>query len=118
MTRTLRTALPLIAALTIGTLASAASAMTVTNCTGTGIRVHVYDNADAIQAFARTGGEIHPGYTATYEVREDMMALKIFQMGLIDQMRLAVSFVEGAHAYRIVAHTNGGWELQYGNSCT
>lgn len=117
MTKFLRTALPLLAAISATGVASQASALNVTNCTGIGIRVHVYDNADMVQAFARAGSYIDASQTVFYDVGSGQMQLKIFQAGLLDQMRLSVSHVPGDGNTSVNIASDGRWSLDNGQHC-
>jgi hypothetical protein len=117
MTKFLRIALPLIAAMAATGIASQASAMNIYNCAGMDIRVHVYDNADSVQAIARAGGYIYAGQGAYYDVGGGQMALKIFQTGFFDQMRLSVSNVSGNGSHSVRTNTQGRWSLEDGRSC-
>lgn len=117
MTSFLRTALPLIAALSATGIASKATALNVTNCTGIGIRVHVYNNNDTVQMFARAGGYIEAGHTSRFNVGRGLMAVKIFQSGLIDQMRLSESAITGNGNYRVSINTRGRWSIVRGSGC-
>jgi hypothetical protein len=117
MTRTLRTALPLIATLTVGSLATTASAMGIYNCTGTTIRVLGYNNDDVVQAIARSNNVIQPGGPGSLLNETGTFAIKVFQTGLIDQMRLSASFLNGRAIYSIVPGRNGPWEVVEGQRC-
>lgn len=117
MTKFFRTALPLIAALSATGIASQASAINVYNCTGMDIRVHIYNTADAVQAFARAGGYIYAGEGHYYDVGNGQMALKIFQTGFFDQMRLSVSNVAGNRTHSVQTNTQGRWSLVDGRRC-
>ncbi len=117
MFRFLRTALPLIAAISATGVASQATALDVTNCTGIGIRVHVYNDNDSVMAFARAGGYIEASRTSHYDVGQSLMAVKVFQTGFFDQLRLTDSAITGNGNYSIRVNANGRWSMVRGRHC-
>lgn len=117
MTKFLRTALPLIAAMTATGITSQATALDVTNCTGIGIRVHVYNDNDSVMAIARAGGYIGARETASYAVGRALMAVKVFQTGFFDQLRLTESAVAGNAHYSVRTNANGRWSIVRGRHC-
>jgi len=89
-----------------------APAITVKNCSGVAVRVHVYDNADQAQVVARAGGKIQAGSRKAWGVGNGRVSVKVFQTGLLDKLVVSRSNLGAKSGYHIALDTKGNWSVR------
>ncbi len=87
-------------------------AITVKNCSGVSVRVHVYNNDDAAQIVARAGGKINAGNRKAWNVGSGRMAVKVFKTGLMDQLVVSRSNLGGKSGYHVALDNKGNWSVR------
>ena len=96
-----------------------AHAITFKNCTGSPIRVHVYYDTDMVKALAAAGGKIGIDGKKTWnpDHPKSRMAIKVFEAGPIDALKLSQSALKGTHTYSIRRSSKGAWSVSEKNNC-
>jgi len=111
----LLTAASLVAGAALAT--QPAHAVSFTNCTGAKIRLHIYNNDDVVKAIARSGGVIDINRERGFNPSNGRIAIKVFQTGIFDNLKMSQSGLEGSKYYSIRQDPNGRWLVSNLRSC-
>lgn len=97
--------------------ASDASALSVRNCTDVQVRVNVYANDDVLQLVPADGAVLGAGETATVGPSGGSVAVKVFETGVFDTIRLTVSNVDAGGTFVIRDAGGDAFALAPGGGC-
>ena len=91
---------------------AAASAITVKNCSGIPVRVHVYNNDDAALTVARAGGKIEAGSQRAWGAGGGRVLVKVFRTGIFDQLVVTRGNLGARSGYHVALDSNGNWAVR------